>query len=90
MATPNPFNEFDAMAAPTTKAALAKRAKERHKRITRAVVLILAVLAGKRLTPELSRAVLRPRRCDNLPHNGVAAKRSRLERIVSALKPAVC
>jgi hypothetical protein len=39
------------------------------------------------LTPELSRTVLRPRRCDNLPHNGVAAKRSRLERIVRPRTP---
>ena len=36
------------------------------------------------LTPELSRAVLRPRRRDNVPCGGAAAKRSRLERIVSA------
>ena len=36
------------------------------------------------LTPELSRTVLRPRRRDNVPCGAVAAKRSRLERIVSA------
>ena len=35
-----------------------------------------------KLTPELSRSALRPRRCDNLPNNSAAAKRSRLERIV--------
>ena len=34
------------------------------------------------LTPELSRSALRPRRCDNVPNNSAAAKRSRLERIV--------
>ena len=37
------------------------------------------------LTPELSRSALRPRRCDNLPNNSAAAKRSRLERIVRPL-----
>ena len=36
------------------------------------------------LPPELSRTVLRPRRRDNVPCGAVAAKRSRLERIVSA------
>ena len=35
------------------------------------------------LTPELSRAVLWPRRRDNVPHGGAATNRSRLERIVS-------
>ena len=38
-----------------------------------------------RLTPELSRSALRPRRCDNLPNNSAAVKRSRLERIVRQL-----
>ena len=37
------------------------------------------------LTPELSRAVLRPRRRDNVPCGAVAAKRSRLERFVRQL-----
>src|SRR5690606_5481882 len=35
-----------------------------------------------KLTPELSRAVLWPRRCDTVRHSGAATKRSRLERIV--------
>ena len=39
-----------------------------------------------RLTPELSRSALRPRRCDNLSNNSAAAKRSRLERIVRWLR----
>ena len=37
------------------------------------------------LTPELSRTVLRPRRRDNVPCGVVAAKWSRLERIVRQL-----
>ena len=41
--------------------------------------------SGCGLTPELSRSALRPRRCDNLPNNSAAAKRSRLERIVRPL-----
>ena len=39
-------------------------------------------LLRPRITPELSRTDLWPRRCDNLPNNSAATKRSRLERIV--------
>ena len=47
------------------------------------------ILSWPNLTPELRRTALRP--CVSEDHSGLheAAKRSRLERIVSALKPAV-
>ena len=38
--------------------------------------------ARRRIRSEICRSALRPRRCDNLPNNSAAAKRSRLERIV--------
>ena len=42
-----------------------------------------ALDSGSGLTPELSRTALRPWRCDNQRNSAEAAKRSRLERIVS-------
>src|SRR5690606_22743439 len=42
-------------------------------------------LIQRRLTPELSRTALRPRRTHNLSAGAEAAKRSRLERIVRSL-----
>ena len=46
---------------------------------------ISAMISHKHLTPELSRADLRPRQAIILPRPAEAAKRARLEQIVSAL-----
>lgn len=65
----------------------------------RGAVMSCAQMAGSwperldhKTVAELSRSALRPRRCDNLPNNSAAAKRSRLERIVRRVpwKPARC
>ena len=47
------------------------------------LLLSYTLFATRNLTPELSRPDLRPRQSDNLRRSAEAAKRARLERIVS-------
>ena len=77
----NTANEAPESPAPIQKNSAAIATRSSKTMLTRVATSFLATL----LTPELSRSALRPRRCDNLPNNSAAAKRSRLERIVRPL-----